>query len=156
MAGTSHHSAQSENSTDSHKVVLRLAGGRLFKGTLAAFSPTDPTVHLRLSEGSDLMEVSIQEVKAIFYVKSFTGHREYMEKRKFGLAKPQGKRIMIRFKDGEILCGYSGEALTRPSGALLLPSDPQQNGFFVYPADPKSNNTKVFVVTASLLDVHQL
>jgi hypothetical protein len=137
-------------------VVLHLNGGRLFKGTLASFSPTAPTVQVRLSEGSDLMEVSIQEVKAIFYVRSFTGHRNYKEKRKFGMTRSKGKRIMIRFKDGEILCGYSGEDLARSSGTLLLPPDPQQKGFFVYPADPKSNNTKVFVISGSLLDVQQL
>lgn len=133
-----------------------MAGGRLLKGTLTAFSPTAPTVRLRLAEGPDLMEVSIKEVKAIFYVKTYAGDKQYREKRKFGLAKVEGKRVMVRFKDGEILCGYTDKGLSGKARDLRFPSDPKQVGFFLYPADPRSNNTKVFVTTSFMLDIHRL
>lgn len=143
--------------TEAEKVVLHLVGGRIFKGTLTFFDPASPTVRLRLSQGSDLMEISTAETKAIFYVKNFGGNRQYNEKKKFGIVKTRGKRVMVRFKDGEILVGYAdGYFSEKKGGSLAIFSDPQKKGFFLYPADPQSNNTKVFVVTSSLMDVRQL
>jgi hypothetical protein len=40
----------------------------------------------------------------------------------------------VEFKDGEILAGYT-------SGYT-----PTRVGFFVFPADPESNNEKVFIL----------
>ena len=53
----------------------------------------------------------------------------------------QGKKIAIRFQDGEILCGYT------------LSYAPDREGFFIFPADSGSNNTRIFVVTASTAEV---
>jgi small nuclear ribonucleoprotein (snRNP)-like protein len=144
--------------TEAEKVVLHLIGGRILKGTLTSFDPASPTVRLRLFQGSDLMEISIAETKAIFYVKNFEGNRQYREKKKFGIAGNRGKRVMVRFKDGEILVGYMDRNFSEKEkgGSLVILTDPQQKGFFLYPADPQSNNTKVFVVTSSLTDARQL
>jgi small nuclear ribonucleoprotein (snRNP)-like protein len=144
--------------TEAEKVVLHLVGGRIFKGTLTFFDPASPTVRLRLSQDSDLMEISTAETKAIFYVKKFEGNRQYNEKKKFGIVKTRGKRVMIRFKDGEILVGYVDRYFSEKEkgGSLAIFSDLQKKGFFLYPADPQSNNTKVFVVTSSLMDARQL
>lgn len=48
-----------------------------------------------------------------------------------------GKKIQVDFKDGEILVGYS-QGFT-----------PNRPGFFVFPADPESNNDRIFVFTAA-------
>jgi hypothetical protein len=52
-----------------------------------------------------------------------------------------GKRIQVKFKDGEVLIGYT-------SGY-----SPDRTGFFVFPSDPDSNNEKVFVMTAATANV---
>ncbi len=39
---------------------------------------------------------------------------------------------------------------------LLLVVDPNRPGFFLFPADPKSNNVRVFAVTTAVRKVHYL
>jgi hypothetical protein len=52
-----------------------------------------------------------------------------------------GKKIAVRFKDGELLCGYT------------LTFTPDREGFFVFPADPGSNNQRIYVITASASEI---
>ena len=47
----------------------------------------------------------------------------------------------MRFKDAELVCGYS------------LSYSPDRDGFFMFPADAGSNNLRVFVVTAAAMTV---
>ena len=53
----------------------------------------------------------------------------------------QGKKLAVRFKDGELLCGYS------------LSFSPARDGFFMFPADSSSNNMRIYVVTAACAEV---
>jgi hypothetical protein len=53
----------------------------------------------------------------------------------------QGKKIAVQFKDGELLCGYS------------LSYSPDRIGFFMFPADPGTNNLRVFVIKTATQDV---
>jgi small nuclear ribonucleoprotein (snRNP)-like protein len=138
------------------KVVMRLLSGRTLKGTLTDFSPTSPRVKLDLSDKKDRMEVSLNEVKAIFFVKTFTGNKDYHEKRKFGLAPGKGRRIMVRFKDGEILLGLSDAVIPKEGGSLAALAEGEEKGIVLYPADPDSNNMEVFVVLSSLIDIRYL
>jgi hypothetical protein len=43
--------------------------------------------------------------------------------------------VAVRFKDGELLCGYT------------LTYSPAREGFFVFPSDAQSNNLRVYVLT---------
>ena len=138
------------------KVVMRLLNGRTIKGTLRDFSASSPTVKLKLSNQPDMMEISLTEVKAIFFVKTYTGNKEYHEKRKFGLAQGRGRRIMVRFKDGEIVLGLSQSLKPSEGGSLAALSAGGAKGITLYPADPESNNTEVFVVLSSLIDLRFL
>ena len=52
-----------------------------------------------------------------------------------------GKRIMIRFKDGETIRGYT-------SGY-----SPERSGFFAFPSDPQSNMERVFVLKSATADI---
>jgi hypothetical protein len=55
-----------------------------------------------------------------------------------------GKKIQVDFKDGETVVGYSsGFTKNRP-------------GFFVFPADPQSNNDRIYVLTSATEDVRWL
>ena len=63
-----------------------------------------------------------------------------VDRHEFGAA-PQGRKVAVTFHDGEILLGstlgYRGEG----------------NGFFVHPADPRSNNLRVFVAPGATREV---
>jgi hypothetical protein len=55
-----------------------------------------------------------------------------------------GKKIEVTFKDGEVLVGTT------------TGYDTQRPGFFLFPADDKTNNTRTFVVTAAVKGVRFL
>jgi hypothetical protein len=137
--------------------VLHLRAGKLLKGLLTGFTPTTDTVHLQLeSEPTKApIEVKVSDLKAIYYVRSLAGNKQYKKKRYFGSAETKGKRIMVRFKDSEILCGFVEGELPWKEG-FLTATDPDLKGFFIFPADPEGNNTKVFVVTTAVEDVRRL
>jgi hypothetical protein len=50
----------------------------------------------------------------------------------------------VTFKDGEVLVGTT------------LGYDPSRPGFFIFPADPKSNNIRVFAVATAVKKVRFL
>ncbi|MBI3812470.1 MAG: hypothetical protein HY283_09750 [Nitrospirae bacterium] len=139
------------------RAVLHLRAGKLLKGLLSGFTPTADTVRLQFETepAKAAIEVKVSDLKAIYYVRSLSGNKQYKKKRYFGSIETKGKRIMVRFKDGEILCGFIEGELPWKDGFLTL-SDPDLKGFFIFPADPESNNTKVFVVTTAVEDVRRL
>jgi hypothetical protein len=148
-----------DSSGTGDQAVLHLRAGKLKKGLLFGFTPTANTVRLQLESdpAKAPIEVSLSDLKAIYYVRSLSGNKQYKKKRYFGTGSehPEGKRIMVRFKDGEILCGFIEGDLPWKDG-FLTSTDPNLKGFFINPADPEGNNTKVFVVTTAVEDVRRL
>ena len=126
------------------RVVARFLDGRMLNGTTQDFFPNRPTFHVLPMDGGSGLEARCSQLKALFFVKSFEGDPERKDVVGF-VAAPretaQGKKIAIRFQDGEILCGYT------------LSYAPDREGFFIFPADSGSNNTRIFVVTASTAEV---
>jgi hypothetical protein len=119
-----------------NKVVSRLKDGRALKGVTSNFSPARETFHL-VTADRQIMEVKLEDCKALFFVKDYAGNREYNEKKLFDIAKVYGRKIICEFSDGEVLLGYTQGY------------DPERRGFFMVPADPKSNNEKIFVVASA-------
>ena len=122
------------------QVVVHYADGRLVKGFATDFFPNKPTFHLAEKTSSETREIEIAELKGIFFVKTFEGNPAHQERKDLDRAG-LGKRIQVKFKDGEELIGYT-------SGY-----SPDRAGFFVFPSDPDSNNEKVFVITAATQNV---
>ncbi len=131
------------------KVVLNFLDGRIIKGYINDFSPKDEFVLIE-NRLSDEQKFEINELKAIFFVKTFKGNKHYSEKKSFTLASPAGKRILVRFKDSETLIGYVEGNVPWQRGFHL---ESKKGGFFLIPTDDKGNNTKVFVVSTSVSDV---
>ena len=131
------------------KVVLNFLDGRIIKGYINDFSPKDEFVLIE-NRLSDKQKFKINELKAIFFVKTFKGNKDYSEKKSFTLASPVGKRILVRFKDSETLIGYVEGSVPWQRGFHL---ESKKGGFFLVPTDDKGNNTKVFVVSTSVSDV---
>ncbi|MGE0592300.1 MAG: hypothetical protein AB7G23_11385 [Vicinamibacterales bacterium] len=127
----------------SAKVVARYVDGRMTKGFAQNFDPTRDAFALTPHDASDApqsRQVRVSELKALFFVKDFDGEPDYSERREF-LKAAAGRRIRVRFTDGEELVGTS------------LTYHPSRTGFFLFPGDPFSNNEKVFVVALAVADV---
>jgi hypothetical protein len=127
-----------------NRVVAHYLDGRLLKGTTSDFFPNRLSFHLQPVEGGPTTEVRCKDLKAIFFVKDYAGNAQRRDLRGF-IAAPgetaQGKKMAVRFKDGELLCGYSLSYL------------PDREGFFMFPADSGSNNLRIYVLAAGTLAV---
>ncbi len=129
------------------KVVTRYADGRTLKGFAQDFSPNRDRFHLFPAEkpSGAVIEVLMKDLKAIFMVRDLAGDPQYKERKKYAEnEKPSGRKVEVTFLDGEVLVGST------------LGYDPKRQGFFLFPADPKSNNTRVYIVSSSLKNVRYL
>lgn len=119
-----------------NRVVARFLDGTTLKGQTEDFYPNRPTFHLLVAGDSSGQEIRCAQLKAVFFVKDFTGDaaREDVPGYHGTSAQNQGKKIAVQFKDGEILCGFT----------LSYTSD--RSGFFVMPADEAGNNLRVYVL----------
>ena len=123
------------------KVVVRYVDGKVVKGYTQDFFPGKPAFHVRPFEAKsppESLEVSLAHLKAVFFVKDFAGDPQYVEKKSAEGPKPLGRRVEVKFKDGEILVGTT------------TGYDPKRPGFFVFPIDTQGNNIKAFIVSAAV------
>jgi hypothetical protein len=124
-----------------NRIVARFADGRMLKGTTQDFAPTKDVFHVIGSEGgAQPVRVNVSDLKAVFFVKSLVGNPAYHEVKEFG-GPAEGRKVQVIFKDGEVLVG-STQAY-----------QPNRPGFFMVPADPLSNNDRVYVVAKAVQKV---
>lgn len=122
-----------------HKVVLRKKSGDILKGRIDFFNATNPLVSVN-DAGGQLHSVPVSDLKAIFFVKDLeVGSRFHGDYRTFENCKERhGRRVIVHFFDGEEIWG------------TILGINKNNQGFFVSPADPRSNNVSVFAPFASV------
>jgi hypothetical protein len=118
------------------KVVARYWDGLLLRGYTNDFHPSKAHLHLSShpTSGPAAM-VPLSQLKALFFVREFEGNPGHVEEKQF-VTRPPGRKIEVTFRDGEVLVGST------------LNYRPDGQGFFVQPADPRSNNLRVFVTHA--------
>ena len=88
------------------------------------------------------VSLEMESLKAIFFVRDFSGDPNYMEEKALRSEPDRpGLRARLRFEDNETLEGVAENSLD-----TITPP-----GFFFWPADPKSNNLLIFVVTSALI-----
>ncbi len=129
------------------KVVARYVNGKRVKGFSQDFFPNKDRFHVypAAQPSGEATEVLVKELKAVFFVQDFVGNSLYHERKKYIEGeKPSGRKVEVTFMDGEVLVGTT------------LGYDPSRPGFFLFPADPKSNNIRVFAVTPSVKKVRYL
>lgn len=129
------------------KVVVRYSDGRLIKGSTQDFLPNKERFHSIPADNPSggAIEVSMNDLKAIFMVRDFVGDPLYKERKKYIEGeKPSGRKVEVTFIDGEVLVGST------------LGYDPKRQGFFIFPADPKSNSIRVYVVSSAVERVRYL
>jgi hypothetical protein len=133
---------------ESVKIVIRFGDGRILKGHSQDFFPNKPVFHLirNLAKGSaNQKEISVSDLKAVFFVKTFAGNPDYKERKSFVEGdRAQGRRVEVVFVDGETLQGS------------VLGYNPKDPGFFLFPPDPKCNNNRIFVVNNALKNFRYL
>jgi hypothetical protein len=128
-------------------VVAHYMNGRLIKGYTHDFSPVKNVFHITSEAQEDkgtIHEVVIAELKALFFVKTLDGRLDYKEKKRFEEVDTSGHRgmkIRLVFADGETMRGVS------------LGFNRNKKGFFLIPADPDSNNKRVYVILDAVIDV---
>ncbi len=129
---------------------MRCLDGRLIRGYIGNFSASDESVLIE-NDSSEKQRIGLPELKAIFFVRTFEGNRGHSEKKNFSDPVALGKRVFVKFKDGESMTGYIEGGVPWEKGFFLEPK--KGLGFFLIPVDSESNNSKVFVVASSVWDV---
>jgi hypothetical protein len=131
-----------------NRVIARFADGRMIKGVTTDFVPTKDRFHVTdasAAPGSKAVEIETKDLKALFFVKEFAGSLKHSDRNAFDPAHPvAGRRIMVRFKDGEVLVGTT------------LGYQPGRPGFFLLPANPDSNTERCYVVAAAATEIEFL
>ena len=124
------------------KIVVRYQNGKILKGYTQNFFPNKPIFHVNLlgaSGSGDLVEVNLNDLKAVFFVRDFTGNAKHVERKRLAPGdRPQGRLMEVTCKDGEVMVGTT------------TGYDPKRPAFFLFPIDPSTNNVRVFMVTSAV------
>ena len=121
------------------KIVVQLKNQTVLKGTTNDFFPNRRRFHMELVDGS-ITDVVVEESKAIFFVKNFDGNKDHKDSYNDALSNA-GRKTKVKFKDGEIIYGYT------------LGYSPDRQGFYLTPADLGGNNERIFIVTSATENV---
>ncbi len=130
------------------KIVIRYANGTVARGFIQNFSPNKDFFYLTSADNSSgpPIYVSMKRLKAVFVVRNFHGNPQFKERNFYVEGeKPSGLKLEVTFADGEVMVG-----------STLLNYDSKRQGNFIIPADPNSNNIRVFVVSSAVKSVRQL
>ena len=131
-----------------NKVVVRFRDGKLLKGYTYDFNPHKKIFHVTEGQyAKEVIEVPTSLLKAVFFVKTFEGNQDHSGPEDFSLESfknVHGSKVKLTFFDGEVMYG-STNGYT-----------PERLGFFIFPADEKSNNERVFVIRDATVAVETL
>lgn len=119
------------------KIVVAFLDGRRLKGSSFNFSALKESFDLFPEESSSQqrgIKIVLKEVKAVFFVKDFSGNPQRRESSPENVRGP-GRGLEVTFGDGEKVVGATQGY------------NPQNIGFFLTPTDPASNNSRIFVVS---------
>jgi hypothetical protein len=121
-------------------VVARFVDGQKIKGVTHDFAANKPEFHVfeQGNESKQAQPVSIKDLKAVFFVKTYEGDKGHLEYKLFDKANVQARKIFVRFADGEFMVGFT------------VGYNPAKQGFFLTPADPDSNNSRIYVVNEAV------
>jgi uncharacterized protein DUF6982 len=126
-----------------NKAVVAFLDGRRLKGYIYNFSAHKDRFRLFFEQDTQQREgtdVQMKELKAIFFARDFAGNSGYQESQIL-TSQNQGRKAEVTFRDGERLVGTTDAY------------NPQKIGFFLVPADPRSNNLRVFVITKNATQI---
>lgn len=133
---------RSSDNMEPIRVVIRYADGKFIKGYTDDFFPNKPSFHVHpveLGRADKGIEVTVSQLKAIFFVKDFDGDPTHRDQKGFAEGQQaSGRKVEVTFTDGEVLVGST------------VGYDPKRPGFFIIPADLQANNLRVYVVSSAV------
>lgn len=127
-------------------VVARYLDGRVLKGQTLDVQPTRPVFHVRPPAGTNI-QVQLAELKALFFVRDLDGDAERVDGMQLSPddARARGAQtIEVEFADGEKIVG------------LTVRFPPQQDYFYLLPADNRSNNIRILVNRAATVAMRKV
>ena len=127
-------------------VVARLSSGLVLRGTTVDFNPDRPTLWITPDGGGRGVEIKVADLKALFFPRAASAPSpaariQSGESGRGPHPERDGKRIVARFRDGEVMTGYA------------LSYRPEKNGFFLFPDDPDTQHEKIFILAAATIEV---
>ena len=129
---------------EKRKVILRKLNGEVLKGYIEGtpdLLTADQLTIASLTE--ETIQISKRDVKALFFVRKFSGDKEYSEVKFFeSQPKIDGLWVRLHFLDSESIEGIVANTIK-----FLV-----EDGFYLKPPDPNSNNRLMFVVKSALVD----
>jgi len=129
------------------KIVARFRNGRTLKGITHNFFANKEVFHVFPVEnpGGQSKGILMTDLKAVFFVRDLTGNPDHKERKRYAEGEqPRGHKVEITFRDGEVLVGST------------LGFSTDRTGFFITPADPQSNNIKVFAISSAVDRVRRI
>jgi hypothetical protein len=129
-----------------HKVVVHFRDGEIVKGRTFDFTPTKDSFHVTtLHDHKQIVEVSTALIKAVFFVKTFSGNKNHENHEEFSMENfkfdDASLKVRVDFLDGEVIYGMTNGY------------SPNRKVFFLFPADKKTNNERIFVIKESTTSV---
>jgi hypothetical protein len=131
---------------EKRKVIIRKLNGEILKGyaeeSLDPVAGKENTVAIT-SLTEEMIRVPKSDIKALFFVRKFSGNKEYAEV-KFFESQPRidGLWVRVYFYDNEAIEGIVANSIN------FLNED----GFYLKPPDPNSNNRLMYIVKSALKD----
>lgn len=125
--------------------MARFLDGRVVKGMSIDIDANKPTFHVS-SPGAKAVEIRLTDLKALFFVRSLEGDPGRSEDivPKPGDVRARGANVVsLKFADGETMVGMTMSYPPRPF-------------FFLSPVDPKSNNIRILVNRAAVVEMEQI
>lgn len=131
-------------------VVARYRDGKIIRGMTHDFGPQKKVFHVSTIEkhgktvAGKVYEISLSELKAVFFVKSLEGRQGPPSLQGLLNEKIEARSLLkmrITFSDGEVLLGTT-HGYT-----------PEREGFFVAPLEQDSNNLRIFVISSAVKKV---
>jgi len=129
---------------EKRKVIARKTNGEILKGYMDVVPEGHEHGAITLTSLTEQrIEIPKRELKALFFVKKFSGNKEYSEIRFFETQpKIDGLWVRVTFYDNEIIEGIVANTIR-----FLM-----DDGFYLKPPDPNSNNRFLYVVKEALKD----
>jgi len=129
---------------EKRKVIARKTNGEILKGYMEVVPEGHEHSTITLTSLTEQrIEISKRELKALFFVKKFSGNKEYSEIRFFETQpKIDGLWVRVTFYDNETIEGIVSNTIR-----FLM-----DDGFYLKPPDPNSNNRFMYVVKEALKD----
>jgi hypothetical protein len=114
-----------------HRVVIHTLDGLVLRGTLTEADLEEPELELESGTAGETTPVGTAGIKAIFFMLA-PGEEPQA---------PLGKRVRVTFRDGRQVAGFSPDY--REGGV----------GFFMFPADTRTNTARIWVYQAAVKQV---